>query len=114
MTSDDGTQAVAKALDAIDRAYKAAAAAIDADRDPTRAFRLATEVTETLRERTNDAANLRVVAATRTYEAERLSLSGLADRIGISKARAAQLINSSKRTDHDTAAKPDEESPANG
>ena len=97
MTSEDSTEAVAKALDDIDRAVKAAAAAIEDDRDLTRAFRLATELTEALRERTNDAANLRVLAATRTFEAERLSLSGLADRIGVSKARAAQLINSSKR-----------------
>jgi hypothetical protein len=115
MTSEDGTQAVASALADIDRAFKAAAAAIEADRDPTRAFRLATELTEALRARTNDSANLRVLAATRTFEAERLSLSGLADRIGVSKARAAQIISSAKRADHDAAA-PDteEEGPADG
>jgi adenine-specific DNA methylase len=97
MTDQDGTQVVAKALADIDRAFKAAAAVIDADRDLTRAFRLATELTEALRERTNDAANLRVLAVTRTAEAERLSLAGLAGRFGVSKARAAQIINSAKR-----------------
>lgn len=115
MTTEDSTQAVATALADIDRAVKAAAAAIEDDRDLTRAFRLATDLTEALRERTNDAANLRVLAATRTFEAERMSLSSLADRIGVSKARAAQLINSSRRADHNPGTDDsEEEGSANG
>jgi adenine-specific DNA methylase len=103
MTDQDGSQAVARALADIDRAFKTAAAAIDGDRDLTRTFRLATELTEVLRERTNDAANLRVLAVARTFEAERLSLAGLAERFGVSKARAAQMINSAKRADQGKA-----------
>lgn len=97
MTSQEPTEAVAKAMADIDDAFKSAAAAIETDADPERAFRLATEVTEALRERTTDAANLRVLAAARVFEAGSMSLAGLAGRIGVSKARAAQLIRSSKQ-----------------
>lgn len=95
--NEKSTEAVAKALADLDRAYKAAAAAVDAEHDPQQAFQLATEVTETLRQRTIDSADLRVLAAARVFETEQMSLAGLADRIGVSKARAAQLMRLAKR-----------------
>jgi hypothetical protein len=71
-------------------------ASIEAETAPAAAFARATRLVELLRAQVDEAAELRVRAAARIYEAESLSLAGLADRLGISKARAAQLINSSK------------------
>lgn len=109
MSSDDAATTVTKALADIDRAAKTAAAAIQAEPDPRRAFRLATDLTEVLRERTSDSAELRVLAATRIFEAEHMSLSSLADQIGVSKARAAQLIQTGKQVNRPTATPPTDE-----
>lgn len=115
MTSQEAVSPVAKAMTDIDRAFKAAAAAIETDDDPRRSFQLATDLTEALRERTNDAASLRALAAARVFEAERMSLAGLADRIGVSKARAAQLIRSSRQPSRNpTATEPNEKGTPDG
>ena len=114
MSSKNGADTVVRALADIDRAYKAAAAAIDAERNPQEAFRLATEVTESLRQRTTDSADLRVLAAARVFETEQMSLAGLADRIGVSKARAAQLMRLAKRDDPSSIDSVEEEASADG
>lgn len=86
-----------QALDALSRAYEEAAAAIGAVEDPELAFELATELTEVLRVATNNAAEFRVETVGRIWSSNELSLAGLAKRIGVSKARAEQLVKSVKK-----------------
>lgn len=88
--------AVRRALTDINRAVEVAAAAVGAESDSLVAFRLATDLTETLRGRSHDTAELRILAATQMYDAKHMSLSDLAEQIGVSKARAAQLIRSGR------------------
>ena len=89
-------EAAADALDALTRAYRAAAAAINAIPDPQRAFEYATQLANALRDTAQRASELRTQAAARIWEAEELSLAALAERIGVSKARADQLIRAAR------------------
>ena len=45
-----------------------------------------------------EASELRTQAAARIWQAEELSLAALAERIGVSKARADQLIRAARAT----------------
>lgn len=96
MTKEGVSEAVLSALADLDHAFGVALSAIDADPDHNRAYSGATELVETLRRLFEASADQRALAAARIFEHERMSLAGLADRIGVSKARAAQLIKTAK------------------
>jgi hypothetical protein len=85
-------RAVADALAAITDAYQRAAAAIEPLEDDQRALTLAGKLAEGIRESYEQAAQLRIVRVRRIWDAEDLSLSGLAERVGWSKSRAAQVV----------------------
>jgi hypothetical protein len=80
--------------------YETALVSIDAVGDPMAAFEVATAWQTTVRDlheqQANKASRLRAQQAARIRNAEALSLAGLADRIGVSKARADQLVNLAK------------------
>jgi hypothetical protein len=82
--------------------YAAIAAGIDrlGETDPQAAFEFASEHQAALRalhgQEEARASRLRARQAARIREREALSLAGLADRIGVSKSRAEQLVNLAK------------------
>jgi hypothetical protein len=92
----DAEREVAQALDALAKAHKEAMAAIDAITDPQQAFERATTLANLLGDMRSEAAELRARTAARIWEAEELSLAALAERIGVSKARADQIIRAAK------------------
>ncbi|MCT9929559.1 hypothetical protein N5079_04915 [Planotetraspora sp. A-T 1434] len=96
MKEEDASEAVTTALGHLDRAYDAAAEAIRAESDPRRAFERSTELVEAIRRLYEASGDLRAQSAARIFESEKMSLSVLANHIGVSKARAAQLINTAK------------------
>lgn len=99
----EAQQALAHARAALAAAYDLAATTIDrvGVDDPHAAFQLASEYQESLaRLHAQQAAGvswLRARQAKRLREREALSLAGLADRIGVSKARADQLVQLAKQ-----------------
>lgn len=84
--------------------YEQIAATIDhlGSTDPQAAFELATQHALALRDLHDQeegrASRLRARQAVRIREKEALSLAALADRIGVSKSRADQLVNLAKTT----------------
>ncbi|HEY3958668.1 MAG TPA: hypothetical protein VGM53_35345 [Streptosporangiaceae bacterium] len=64
--------------------------------DPKRAFAAASSLTETLRQATITASELRARAVARIWDSDKMSLSGLAGQLGVSKARADQLVRGLK------------------
>jgi hypothetical protein len=91
------------ALTSLRDAYRRAAAMIHGDSQAQHAFESATALADTLRQLAENAANLRARTAARIATEEKLSLSVLANRIGVSKARADQLIKSAKDTEPGSA-----------
>jgi hypothetical protein len=85
---------------------------IHGDSQAQHAFESATALADTLRQLAENAANLRAHTAARIAAEEKLSLSVLASRIGVSKARADQLIKSAK--DAEPASTQEGEGTANG
>jgi len=98
--SEDG---FAVALASLRDAYEQAVAAIHGDSQAQHAFESATALADLLRQLAENAASLRARAAARIAAEEKLSLSVLAARIGVSKARADQLIKSVKDADQGSA-----------
>ncbi|MEV0383394.1 hypothetical protein [Nonomuraea sp. NPDC050643] len=98
MAREGVSEAVLTALADLERAFGAALMAIDADTDRNRAYNGATELVETLRGLFEASGHQRALSAARIFEQEEMSLASLADRIGVSKARAAQLIRTAKDT----------------
>ncbi|MCP2345135.1 hypothetical protein [Nonomuraea roseoviolacea] len=96
MTKEGVSEAVGSALEDLEHAFDAAITAINAESDHNVAYNGATELVETLRRLFEASADQRARSAARIFEQERMSLAGLADRIGVSKARAAQLIKTAK------------------
>jgi hypothetical protein len=94
MASDDGgaDEQFKPAMDALARAIGSASAAVRAMPAGQTAFVAATELAGVLRDAAEAGSGLRSETARRIRDAERLSLAGLAERIGVSKARAAQLV----------------------
>lgn len=96
MTNPPAERAEAAITDLIDT-YRSAVTAIRAVTDRQRAFELATKlgeaVSEVLRKET---AQLRAEFASDIYKAESLSLAGLAQRIGVSRARAQDLVEAAR------------------
>jgi hypothetical protein len=106
--SEDG---FAVALASLRDAYEQATAVIHGDSQAQHAFESATALADTLRQLAENAASLRARTAARIATEEKLSLSVLAARIGVSKARADQLIKSVK--DNDQGSEQEGESTAN-
>ncbi len=98
VTSDNGTAPgqLDNALEAVNAGVAEAAEIVRATTDPRSAFDLATRLASTLRDATSFAAQIRAEMAARIWQTEELSLAGLAQRLGVSKARAAQLVNAAK------------------
>ncbi|MFI5935779.1 hypothetical protein [Actinoplanes sp. NPDC051494] len=96
---DDGEPPGSALDDALNRLRESAAvamAAVEEIPEPNRAFEQATALREAIDGLVGEAAALRARMAARIYESEKLSLAALANRIGVSKARADQLIRSTK------------------
>lgn len=85
------------ALVALRRAYASAATAIRGAPDPQVGFEDATKLADAMREVAANAADLRAAAARRIYEEEQLSLASLAERIGVTRQRAGQLMQTAKK-----------------
>jgi hypothetical protein len=102
MNDMDANRVVLAALDELKQAYASIEAVLAADEDLDRAFAAASKWTEALRRYTNSSAELRSQLAMEIRDKNGLSLAALADRVGISKARAAQLVKSPK-ADGETA-----------
>lgn len=84
--------AIADARDVYDHARDVLAD----ETDPHHAFELATEFAVALRALADDGADLRAAAVGRIWENEATSLAKLAQKIGVSKARAAQLVQTAR------------------
>lgn len=100
MSSPDPLTEVQAACAALEAAYQRAADAIEAeppDAAFARAGELAGMLSGTQLRLSGAVAQLRARSAGRIWDSERLSLAALADRIGVSKARADQLIRSVKK-----------------
>lgn len=99
MTDDQHEAAddVDQALQAFQAAYEHAATLIARMSQPQQAFEQATALREIGDQLVGKAADLRARMARRIWEAEKMSLASLADRIGVSKARADQFIRTTKR-----------------
>ncbi|MFI0794851.1 hypothetical protein ACH4OY_19500 [Micromonospora rubida] len=93
----ESEQAFNAALDALNGAYAEAVEAIRGVVNPQNAFACATTLADSLRATADAAADVRAQTAARIWEEERLSLTGLADRISVSKARAGQLVQRAKQ-----------------
>jgi YesN/AraC family two-component response regulator len=88
----------------IDSALAAADVALDAIRhiaDSQEKLEAAGRLVEELRSRSDEAARIRHAEAVRIYEAESLSLAQLANRVGISKARAGQITKAARQKEAD-------------
>lgn len=91
------TEAVRQALDQLEDVRHELVKTIGALDDPQAAFDAASEVRETLRQMHDEIAELRTTAVGEIWERDQLSLAKLADRIGVSKARADEMIRTVKR-----------------
>ena len=87
------------AVAAITSAYEDAAKSIGDNENARLAFSQATELVEQLRRLTDAAAAVRAQAVGRIWSTEEMSLATLAQHIGVSKARADQLVRAAKASD---------------
>jgi hypothetical protein len=97
---------VGSAADETDAAITAAdkaLAAIRATASPQEKLEAAGRLVEALRARSDEAARIRHAEAVHIYETESLSLAQLASRVGISKARADQIIKAERQKEADNA-----------
>jgi 8-oxo-dGTP diphosphatase len=86
-----GTSAAAE-IRAIGAAFHRAAVAIEASSDPAAAFKDASDLGELAKQLAAGAADFRAYLAARLSDESQLSLAQLGALLGISKARAAQLV----------------------
>jgi len=99
MTDSEPTvQQVKAALSALEKAVVGALAAVRNVPSGQPAFRAATELADLLREAAEAGSALRSETVRRIRDDERLSLAGLAEVIGVSKARAGQLAGPARST----------------
>lgn len=91
MPDQDALEAVRRALDEIERVWPSAVEAVAAA-DPDAAFEAAEEFASRLRVLSEAAGRLRLESVWRIWDRDRLSLSVLATRIGVSKSRAGAMI----------------------
>jgi hypothetical protein len=96
---DDGGGEFGRALEALAAAAELATAHIEKAANHEAAYRRASQVVEVLQEATASAAGLRVAVVRRIQDAGGLSLAQLGEVIGVSKARAADMVNAAKKKD---------------
>src|SRR4051812_38607066 len=99
--SSNADDQLRKAHAAMRQAYDDAAQIIDSIPDPQQAFDHATQLREEIDDLVGRAAELRALMVKRIWENEQLSLAGLANRIGVSKSRADQLIQTALKATKD-------------
>jgi hypothetical protein len=87
---------VEASLDEMHRAYRAAQEVLEEESDPRVAFQVATAFADALRSLADQGAELRASTVARIWEKEATSLAGLAEKIGVSKARAGQLMQAAR------------------
>jgi hypothetical protein len=89
----------ADVLDALTSAYKDTVEAIRAMPDRKQAFDVATKLGEIVTDQfRRETGQLRAEIAALIYKDEALSLAGLANRVGISRGRAQDLIEAHRAT----------------
>lgn len=93
----DPVEVVRAALADIERTSIAAVQAIETAEDLDAALVAVRESYDRLREITEVHLQLRTKIAGRVWDAQRLSLSALARRVGVSKSRAEQMIKDVKK-----------------
>lgn len=93
----DPMEALRAALADLDRAHDAAVAAVEAAPDLDTELEAVNELAGHMRKLDEADAERRTRIIGRVWEAERLSLAALAERVGVSKSRAEQLIKNVKR-----------------
>lgn len=86
------TKQVQAAINTITRAYAKALVVLDAIEDDQEAFEQTTVVADELHALADATSELRAVAAGRIWRRQELSLAQLADKIGVSKTRADQMV----------------------
>lgn len=96
-TDQDPVEVVRAALAELDRAHATAVAAVEDAPDLDSALAAVNLLHTRLQELINAVTVLRTRIVGRVWDAQRLSLSDLADRVGISKSRAEQLIKKVKK-----------------
>ena len=97
MSEEEADKRLEGLLTAFDLAFQRTVNAIKSDRDLDRAFRRATAVGDHVQKLREELTGLRAVTAKSIYDRDSLSLAGLADRISVSRTRAAQLVNEAKQ-----------------
>jgi DNA-directed RNA polymerase specialized sigma subunit len=80
----------------LDRAYREATAAIEAMPNLQRSFEGATRLTDKLTSMRAATAEKRAQIIVHIRNAESLSLTGLANRFGVSRARISQFVKAGK------------------
>jgi hypothetical protein len=94
----DPVETVRAALAELDQAHDAATTAVTAAPDLDSALAAVNELAAHMRRLSDADAELRTRIIGHVWEAERLSLAALAERVGISKSRADQLIQAVKKS----------------
>jgi hypothetical protein len=90
--TDRPTEQAEAAIRALTSAYEAAVSAIRSVADRKQAFDAATKLGDVINNLRTETGKFRAELAGDIYQAESLSLAGLAERIGISRARAQDLV----------------------
>lgn len=92
-------EAVRAAITDIDRAHDSAVAAVNAASDPVAAMAAMNELGAHMQALADADAELRKQIAGRIWDAEKMSLAGLADRVSMSNRQAEQLVKDAKGGD---------------
>jgi hypothetical protein len=79
-------------MKAIRNAFESASSIIQSAPSAQQGFEEASELAQFLRNLADEGAAVRADAVARIYQEEELSLAALAEKIGVSKARADQLL----------------------
>ena len=88
---------IRSALTEIEAVYSKIVEEINSAPDTTDTFTAVTDLAVHMRKLGESSAELRAQVASRIYQARSLSLASLAEHIGVSKARADQLIRNAKK-----------------
>jgi len=97
-SSESGDE-IDAALAAVQRTCGNAIAAIRSTPGSQERINAAGRLADLLRDRFEEVARLRHEEAVQIWETEKLSLAALAQRVGISKARADQIIRAHRKDD---------------
>lgn len=102
MGSDHVDENIQTALEALGQQYENTANLIAGIADEEAGLKAATELTELLRQATISAGQIRAKRAYGIWESRNLSLSKLADIANVSKTRAAEIVNTFKKSQEES------------